>query len=635
MKASETLHRAKACEHQGEIEAARRLYQTVLAAYPGNQAARRALARLLHGPAGPAAGARAGEPPPEALRELLTLANAGQRRAALHRAERLAQGFPTSAALWNLLGIMRVEAGQLTRAEAAFRRALAVDASFPDAWNNLGNVQRQRGQRAAAVESFRRAIALRPDYAEAHGNLGTALRGEDDAAAEACYRRAIALKPGYAAAHGNLGAVLIDRGDLDEAIVCFRRALELTPNDPVALNNLGNALQDWGDLAGAEALYQRALQVRPEDIDALKGLGRVRDTRGDFDGAAACYRAVLRLNPDDAECFRTLSADVEFHSGDRMFEAMRLIYTRAEQQSKDRCQICFALAKACEDVGDLAAAFSYLREGNALRKAQLGYDIATDRRRIAAIRDHAPALRAVALPAEPPAAVVPIFILGLPRSGTTLVEQIVSSHPLVSGAGELPYVPRLGAELATGWQEPSPERLRAFRRGYLDRLAAHAAGRPYVIDKMLDNALYIGLIAQALPEARIVHVRRDPRAVCWSLYKHYFHGAGLGYSYDLADAVAYSRLHEALMADWARLYPDRVHALSYEALTEDPAAETRRLIAHLGLDWDAACLHPERNLRAVRTASQHQVRQAVYRGSSAAWRRFAPFLGDAFDGLEA
>ncbi|TMV57899.1 sulfotransferase, partial [Thioclava sp. BHET1] len=181
--------------------------------------------------------------------------------------------------------------------------------------------------------------------------------------------------------------------------------------------------------------------------------------------------------------------------------------------------------------------------------------------------------------------------------------------------------------------KPTRSRLMAFRQAYLERIARRAEGCRYVIDKLPENFKYCGLIAEAFPEARIIHLHRDARAVCWSNYRQYFTVRGLGYCYDMADTVAYHALYRGLMASWTQSYPERIHDLDYEALTEAQEPVTRRLLAALGLPWEDQCLHPEQNARAVLTASSRQVRQGVYRGSSAKWRDFQPFIGPLLEGL--
>ena len=227
----------------------------------------------------------------------------------------------------------------------------------------------------------------------------------------------------------------------------------------------------------------------------------------------------------------------------------------------------------------------------------------------------------------------PIFIVGMSRSGTTLVEQIISSHPSVTDAGELTFVSQFGSSLAVGQAPVNAEALTTFREEYLNALKQRSEGNAIVTDKMPKNFRFLGLIAAALPEAKIIHVKRDPAAVCWANYTQYFVNDYLGYCYSLDDILHYHELYQDLMKYWRLIFPNRIYDLHYEVSTEHQEEETRKLIGHLGLEWDDACLSPQDNTRGVATASAVQVRQKVYQGSSEKWRRYLPFLHGALDHL--
>ena len=302
----------------------------------------------------------------------------------------------------------------------------------------------------------------------------------------------------------------------------------------------------------------------------------------------------------------------------------------------DRCNLLYTNAKMQEDLGDLSAAYASYVAGGGLRQKLLKYEFKQDEHLFGRIKRTAPKFKDVALNiASEPIKHTPIFILGMPRSGTTLVEQIVSSHTEVTGAGELLYVSQFGTKLVAGITAPTLEAVSAFRERYLTELAKRAEGQAFITDKLPQNFRYIALICAAFPEAKIVHVQRNAEATCWSNFKHYFASKDLGYSYSLDDTVAYYGLYKDLMHFWSQSYSERIYNLDYDKLTEDQEPETMRLIEYLGLNWEDACLSPQNNKRSVKTASQQQVRKKVYKGSSQAWRKYEPFLGGAFDELEA
>ena len=229
----------------------------------------------------------------------------------------------------------------------------------------------------------------------------------------------------------------------------------------------------------------------------------------------------------------------------------------------------------------------------------------------------------------------PVLIVGMLRSGTTLVEQIVCSHSKVTGAGELEFAAQYGIDLATGKKESSQDNLIKFREKYLSELTKRANGNLIVTDKMPHNFRLIPLLCAAFPEAKIIHVQRDPRATCWSNFKHYFTSKSHGYSYNLSDTVKYYGLYLDLMQFWGQSYGNRIYSLNYEKLTSDQENQTKKLIEHLDLTWEDACLSPHENKRNVKTASQQQVRKEIYQGSSEAWRKYEIYLNGALDNLQS
>lgn len=594
----QTLLRAKGYERKGELAEAKRLYQSILASFPGNERAKKALAAL----GAPKDAAQATTLPQALLAQLVALYKQGQLQRVVQETARLAGVYPQAFILWQLNGVANKGLGRTAEAEAGFRKALKLSPDYADAHNNLGNVLREQGKAADAMASYRRALAIKPDHADALSNLGQVLTEQGDPAeAVVCLRRALDIRPDFAEAAINLGLALSEQGTADEAVLAYRRATEIQPGLAEAHSSLGLALSEQGTFAEAAASFERAIAIRPGAADA----------------------------------HRSLSAIKRYAEGDAQLAMMLQQHERADISDADRCHLSFGLAKAYGDLGDLGRSFHYLRAGNALRRKLLGHDPDKDRKLFASIREQQIRSRDIALaPAESggggPA---PIFILGMPRSGTTLVEQIVSSHSAVAGAGELKYASQFGMALATGPRPIKAAELAGFRSAYLGKLATFSRGKPFVTDKYPHNFLLVGLLRKAFPDARIVHVRRDPRAVLWSNYKTYFAGRGMGYSCDLGDLVEYHRLYAELMDFWEQEFPGAVYHLDYEALTENPDAETRRLIAHLGLGWEDACLSPERNSRSVRTTSQQQVRARIYTGSSQEWRKYEPYLDGAFDRL--
>lgn len=308
---------------------------------------------------------------------------------------------------------------------------------------------------------------------------------------------------------------------------------------------------------------------------------------------------------------------------------MLQLVERRSLSDEDRMQLSFALGKAHDDIGNHDKAFSYLLDGNRLRKQELKYDISSARASFTKIKatfsENVPALN---VGNEPNGAEGqrPIFILGMPRSGTTLVEQILASHSQVYGAGELRLLGPLVNTIKWSATQLSSGQLESIRKSYSSGLTEIGASEPYITDKMPLNFQWIGFIFTAIPGAKIVHVKRDARATCWSNFKHYFSGKGNGFANDLQDVAEYYKMYIDLMAFWHQKFPGRIYYLNYEALTEHQEEETRKLLYYVGLDWEDQCLEFHETKRTVRTASATQVRQKMYQGSSEEWRNYEKHL---------
>ena len=584
--------------------------------------------------------------------------------------QKSAQIVPQDAEAHNNLGITLQELGRLDEAEASYTQAIALKPDYAEAHSNLGVTLQELGRLDEALASYTQAIALKPDYAEAHSNLGNILKelGRLDEAL-ASYTQAIALKPDYAEAHFNLGNTLKELGRLEEAEVSFTQAIALKPDYAEARSNLGNVLKELGRLEEAEASYTRAIALKPDFAEAhynlgntLKELGRLDEALascrqaialkpdfaeahnnlgitlkelGRFDEAAASYSQAIALKPDYAVAHRMLTSMKKFDAQDEQYSKMLELYLNENISEEQRCHINFGLAKACEDLGNFEQAYTHYGAGNVLRKKLLNYDINQDVELFKQLKSSYPKIEKNSLePFSLANKITPIFIVGMPRSGTTLVEQIISSHSKVTGAGELSFVAQFGASIAQGLSDSNTDSLLNFRERYLTKLKNVSNDNLIVTDKMPQNFRFIGLLAAAFPEAKIVHVKRTPAAVCWANYKKYFTSKSIGYCYGLDDVISYHKLYENLMDFWTNTLSKRIYNLDYELLTVNQESETRQLIEYVGLDWDENCLSPQNNMRSVATASNLQVRQKVYQGSSEQWKKYEPYLNGAFDYLD-
>jgi tetratricopeptide (TPR) repeat protein len=364
-------------------------------------------------------------------------------------------------------------------------------------------------------------------------------------------------------------------------------------------------------------------------------MGATLQDQGKLDEAMEAYNKALSLKPDYTEAHRNLSSVIKYEANHPQIAVVSEMMKRSDLKDDDRCNLHYVFAKMSEDLGELDVAFESYVAGGKLRQKLLAYDFKQDQLAFHRIKENTLKLKDTLFnkPVEA-AAHTPIFILGMPRSGTTLVEQIISSHSQVHGAGELLILHRLVAPLYLGNQIINSDNILQVRETYLNELGKVSNGSNFVTDKMPQNFQYIGLILKALPEAKIIHVQRDPAATCWSNFKHCFGAKGLGYSYDLENTVGYFKLYQDLMNFWEQQYAGQIYHLDYDRLTVEQETETRQLIEYLELGWEDACLSPQENKRSIRTASQQQVRKKVYTGSSDAWRKFEPYIDGLFDKLE-
>jgi len=563
---------------------------------------------------------------------------------------------------------------QFDRAAKLCKRALKLSPNIPEAWYNLGIALRGLDHRQGAMDALNHALYLTMESADAQNSIGLEflyLGVKDEA--EKCFRRAIHLAPNYANAYSNLGKVLRDQKHLDEAEKCYCKALEIAPNlAPVYVNlsgvlkeqkrfkeaesaclkaielkpdyaeaytNRGNVLQELGQLEDAITNYDKVIELKPDYAEPYNTRGNALYKLGQLKEAVESYEKAIELKPDYAEAHRTLSTLKNYKPNDPQIELMESLFTDSEPGKSDRMYLCFALAKVYEDLGEYDKSFNYLDEGNHLRRKELNYKIDNDRRMFSKIREIFTA-GSLTLEVAPDGneSIQPLFIVGMPRSGTSLVEQILASHTKVHGAGELKTMSRLVAPIlnlntSQDKSQLSQNEINSIHDGYLEALAALNVPEKIITDKMPFNFQWVGFILSAFPKAKIINLNRDSRATCWSIYKHYFSSKGDGYAYDMDDLVVFYKLYIDLMSFWRERYPNSIYDLCYEDLTENQDQETRRLLEFCNLEWEEQCLYFHKTKRAVKTASAAQVRKKMYKGSSEAWRKYEEHLQPLINGL--
>jgi tetratricopeptide (TPR) repeat protein len=537
----------------------------------------------------------------------------------------------------------RNELSTLLRGDLHFAEAIAIGLEAvrlapQDAGthNNLGVSYLGERRLAEAAASFERAIALQPKLALLHYNLGHVrqLQGfQSDATAS--LRKAISLASDFAEAHARLGHLLLIAGSRDDAEQCFARALALMPDSAQGRLKLARTFAEVGRPEAAERCARAAVAVDPNSDDAHQRLGEILQQLGQFDEAVASFARVVALQPTRTEAYLGVAFSKRVTEAEApMLERMRTLLGEQRLAERDRANLHYALGKAADDAADYAGASGHFDEANRIAAEKLrrsgrsidrGKHVANIDRLIATFKPDFFARHAeLGSQSE-----LPVLIVGMIRSGTTLIEQIVSSHPEVGGGGELRFWGdrgvRIGDALAGVLAAPEARDLAA---GYCRLLQSIAPAARRITDKMPTNFLLLGLVHLLLPQARVIHCRRHPVDNCLSMFFTPYPRSP-DFAHDRGNLVFYYEQYLRLMAHWRRvLPPDRLLEIDYEAVVENQEHSARRIIDFCGLDWDDACLRHERNSRAITTPSLWQARQPVYRTSVARWRQYEAWLDE-------
>jgi tetratricopeptide (TPR) repeat protein len=616
---------------------------------------------------------------PEAANNLgLILQAQGQGQAAIDQFREALRLRPAAAMVHNNLGNALRLQGDKAQALASFRQAVQLDPALAEAHSNLGQLLLELHQLQEAAGHCREAVRLCPDFPEARNNLGNVLREQGQLhEAKACYAEALRLEPNLALTYNNMGQALQEEGKLDDAIAWYQKGLELEPDSARMHCNLAGALEEQDKHQEAIDRYERALRFDPGYAEAHNGLGFVLHEQGHFEEAKLRYREAIRLQPDLAaahcnlgtvleelnefdaaqRCFREALRHDPSHAGAHAqlatllrgrlpqadLAALRQLLADASLSEGKRSALHFGLAQVLDAQGDYDEAAEHLSQANALCRADWqkrgkGYDPTEHARFVDNLiatfnPEFFARVRDFGLEAERP-----LFIVGLPRSGTTLIEQVLASHSQVFGAGELRLVrdgfealPRALNREATPLEcVPWLDRVTcgAIAQRHLDRLRALNAQAPRITDKMPDNYLHLGLIATLFPRAKLIHCRRDLPDVavsCWMT--HFRH---IRWACDPEHIAARFRAYRRLMDHWRQVLPVPLLEVDYEETVADLEGVARQLVAWCGLEWEPACLAFHETRRPVRTASVTQVRQPLYQKSVGRWKHYEHALAWLF-----
>ena len=585
------------------------------------------------------------------IQPIIQFLNQGDINKAIDTAEGLLNEFPDSSLLFNIRGACYKAQNNLEKAIESFKKACAINPGFYEAFYNLGVIQKQLGHIEQSIESYQKAIDIKPAYPDAHNNLGNIflqLRQFEEAINH--FEWATVFKPDFFEAFNNLGLAQRELDQISKSVDNFKKAIYLKPEYTQAYFNLGQALKDLGQTKDAIQNYRNLLKVKPDFDQAYLSLGVAFKELGQIDNAIINFELSIDSNPHLAVAYFNLGSIGGYNFTESQLSKMKELLSDENLTKPDRINLCFTLAKHNEDFGNKDDFFKFLSEGNRLRKEHLNYSINSAVHNYSAIREifSSPSILKNSLSFKDEISKNPIFIIGMPRSGSTLVEQILASHNKVYGAGEIQVLRKIlnpilkdyanqdislastkigDTKLSLSESKNFPsEAFSSIREQYLDTFNNFNFPEKVFTDKSLMNFHFIGFIFLAFPNAKVIHLKRDARAICWSIFKNNLPQKGIGFGNDLGDLAEFYGLYSKLMEFWHKLFPEKIYDLVYENLTNNQKEETKKLLEYCELDWDQNCLDFHKSKREVKTASVLQVRKKMYKGSSEAWKEYEDYL---------
>jgi len=532
--------------------------------------------------------------------------------------------------------------GQINEALKIVEALIKKSPKVPLLYNIRGVCYQTIRELGNAIDDFSQATILKSDYAEAYCNLGVTYQEKGDlVSAVNAYKNAIDNDNNYPTAHNNLGKIFLASGEIDSSIEHLECAITLKSDFADAHNNLGSAFLRINKLNDAIKSYKKAIALKPDFAVANNNLGIAYLRTGDPKLASKFFENAITITPGYATAHHNLSGVKVYKEKDKQVSLIESLLIENNLSQKERIYLNFALAKAYEDLGNHEELFKHLNEGNRIRKKEMSNSIADSEEHNELIKlfFNSNNINNIKLTYRDSLPIRPIFIVGMPRSGTSLVEQIISSHHEVYGAGEVNnfhniIMPIIEKHAVNENYNLKNDEFALIRKQYSNSLERFYANEKVITDKWILNFKTIGFILSAFPESKIVHLKRDARATCWSIYKHYFSDEGNRWAYDYQDLARFYKSYVGLMDYWHNLFPGKIYDISYEDLTSDQEKETRNLLRYCDLDWDENCLNFYTNTRAVKTASAVQVRNKMYQGSSDVWRQYSEHLKPLLDALK-
>ncbi len=531
------------------------------------------------------------------------------------------------------------QSNQFEQAENIYQQVIQLKPNNPIALHSLGLLEFQKGNVGGAIDYINKALLVEPSYTSAYYNLGIILENQGDLnRAIVQYENAILTYPVYVDAYFSLGRVLEKQDRFNEAMVQYKKAIAINPSHEPSLKALGYISNQQGNLEEAVIFFQKAIAINPLSLDAVHNFGAVLRGQGKLKEAVEAFKYVISHNPSSGMAYFNL-VQIEPSLDALKIEKIHQFLEHTNLSETDRLFLHLSLGLVYHKAKSYEKAFFHINTGNAMQRKQVNYNHDNELLLLRSIEEifnkdyFEERFGTSGIVSESP-----IFIMGMPRSGTTLVEQIIATHPLVHGGGEMMLLDNLLAKFAKqdsifpSLAAISPTKIDQIAQDYLEQLHAFSPPKKIVTNKKVNNYLFLGLIALMFPQAKIIHCQRNPLDTCLSCFMTWFH-TGQYFTYDLKELGSYYQAYEQLMQHWRQVLPIPMLEVQYEDLIEKQEEISRQIIAYCDLEWDSRCLLFHENTRSVHTASDLQVRQPIYQSSIGKWRHYEKHLAPLKEAL--
>ena len=630
MSPKELLKEASKAIKANNFVLASELFSQVLNRFPNHQAAKAGLKKLTKRTSNGAPNVTQND-----LDVVVNMLQAGAFQNAIDQAKGLILTDPSLTVLYNIIGISFTSLQKPQEAVNYFKTALRLNKNYSEARGNLGTALLLIGKTDESIRHLEQSLKENPKNPLALNSLGNAKRSKNLInEAESLFKEALTIAPDYVNALTSYGTLLSEEGEYKKSINLFESALKISPKDTDIFKDYLNALSGDNQTEKAIALIKDSSEEVSQSAPFQLLMAELQIGIGNLEEGVDLLTGLVKREPNYFEGYRALSLVYKFKKSDDLIVKMKEIFDKVTLNENDKIHLGFALGKALHDIGEHDTAFAAYTQANISRRKELKYDSDEFNRMVLAFKNDFNPKLIDSVANSGNKTTKPIFILGMNRSGTTLVEQILSSHSKVIGGGENSFINRYcfrRFDNSESWENFNPT---DFIERYLDQLNIIDKNVDHVTDKMPLNFLWIGLIKAAFPAAKIIHLTRNPMDTCLSNYRNYFSSTGNGHAYDQIELANFYHHYRDLMYHWYSLFPNEIFRCDYDLLVANQAEVSKSLIDYCNLSWEPQVLDFHKNKRTVKTASVSQVRSKIYSSSVSGWKKYEKHLQPMYELLE-